>query len=277
MTIKPGLYLKELLLFGTTLGVGVFSAYRNLASPVPVFVPEFRFGWNDIILLVALVLFFIFFSKHQKITRFSFKLFLVLIVFSGINIVASAMLGTPLDIWVTISVVVIFLFLKNVLIHNMGIILGVAGIGSLLGLALLPKTVIVVMVVLSFYDIVAVYITGHMIKMARAMMDSGATFGFIIPSRLSGFLFHKQEAQAQVGTGSQFMILGSGDIGLPVILASSVVRYSVGGAIVVAMFSLIGLFITHLIFVNQRERKPMAALPPIATMSIIGYLVALWI
>src|SRR3989344_5469314 len=243
MTIKPGLYLKELLLFGTTLGVGVFSAYRNLASPVPVFVPEFRFGWNDIILLVALVLFFIFFSKHQKITRFSFKLF-----------------------WVMISVVVIFLFLKNVLIHNIGIILGVAGIGSLLGLALFPKTVVIVMVALSFYDIIAVYVTGHMIKMARAMMDSGATFGFIIPSQMRGFLSNKQEAQSQIGSKGQFMILGSGDIGLPVVLASSVARYSVDGAIVVALFSLIGLFITHLVFVNQRERKPMAALPPIATM-----------
>ena len=70
------------------------------------------------------------------------------------------------------------------------------------------------------------------------------------------------------------MILGSGDIGLPVVLASSVARYSLNAAIIVAVFSLAGLFFTHLIFVNQRERKPMAALPPIATMSIVGYLVA---
>src|SRR3989338_5018752 len=277
MIIKPGLYLKELSLFGATLGLGIFSAYMSLVSPIPLIIPELKFGWSDAIFLIILALFFIFFSKYQKVTRFSFKLFLVLIVFSGTNIVASTALGPPWDIWVTLLVVAVFLFFKNVLVHNVGIILGVAGIGSLLGLAISPKTVAIAMVVLSFYDIIAVYVTGHMVKMARAMMDSGATFGFIIPSRLSGFLFHKQEAQAQVGTGSQFMILGSGDIGLPVILASSVVRYSVGGAIVVAMFSLIGLFITHLIFVNQRERKPMAALPPIATMSIIGYLVALWI
>ena len=71
------------------------------------------------------------------------------------------------------------------------------------------------------------------------------------------------------------MILGSGDIGLPVVLASSVAGYSLDDAIIVAIFSLAGLFLTHLIFVNQRERKPMAALPPIATMSIIGYLVSL--
>jgi presenilin-like A22 family membrane protease len=71
------------------------------------------------------------------------------------------------------------------------------------------------------------------------------------------------------------MILGSGDIGLPVLLVSSVAQYSVYDAIIAAIFSLAGLFLTHLIFVNQRERKPMAALPPIATMSIIGYFVSL--
>ena len=281
MRIKPSLYLKEFILFGVTLTIGIFSAYRIITSSVPVIIPEIKFGWEDVFFLAVLALFFIFFSRYQRVTRFSFKLFLVLIVFSGTSMIASATLATPWDIWVTILITALFLFIKNVLAHDVGIILGVAGVGSLLGLAISPKVVVVIMIVLSFYDIIAVYVTKHMVKMAKTMMESGAIFGFIIPSQMRGFFFHKQEAQAQVGAGlptqagDRFMILGSGDIGLPVILASSVVRYSLGDAIIVAGFSLLGLFITHLIFVNQRERKPMAALPPIATMSIIGYLISL--
>ena len=275
MKIKLDLYLKELLLFGATLMIGVFSAYRIVTSSTPIMIPEVKFGWGDAIFLMVLALFFIFFSKYQRITRFSFKLFLGLIVFSGTSTIASAVLVQPWDIWITLLITATFLFIKNVLAHNVGIILGVAGIGSLLGLAISPRTAVVVMVILSFYDIIAVYVTGHMIKMAKNMMESGATFGFIIPSRMSGFLSHKQEAQVGVGLGGKFMILGSGDIGLPVVLASSVARYSLSGSIIVAVFSLVGLFITHLIFVNQRERKPMAALPPIATMSTVGYLVAI--
>ena len=274
MKFRLDLYTKEFILFGATLAVGVFSAYRNIASSVPIIIPEVRFGWGDIIFLAALALFFIFFSRYQRVVRFSFKLFLVLIVFSGTSAVVSVVFNPPWDIWVTFLIVAVFLSIKNVLVHNIGIILAVAGIGSLLGLTTSPGIAVVVMVILSFYDIIAVYVTGHMIKMAKAMMESGATFGFIIPSQMSGFFSHKREAQAQVGAGGQFMILGSGDIGLPVVLASSVVRYSLVGAIIVALFSLAGLFITHLIFVNQKERKPMAALPPIATMSIVGYLVA---
>ena len=201
---------------------------------------------------------------------------MVLIVFSGTNAIVNSVLDTPWGVWATFLIVAGFLYFKNVLIHNIGIILAVAGVGSLLGSVIFPGTVVIIMVILSFYDIIAVYVTGHMIKMAKIMMKSGAVFGFIIPSQMSGFFFHKGEAQAQAGTGGdQFMILGSGDVGLPVVLASSVARYSLAGAIIVAVFSLAGLFITHLIFVNQKERKPMAALPPIATMSIVGYLISL--
>ena len=275
MKIKLDLYLKELLLFGATLAVGIFSAYRNVTSSMPVRIPEVRFGWSDAIFLSALVLFFIFFSRYQRVASFSFKLFLVLIVFSGTSAIANAVLGPPWDVWVTFLIVATFLLVKNVLAHNVGIILAIAGVGSLLGLAISPQTAVIVMILLSFYDIIAVYVTGHMVKMAKTMMESGAIFGFIIPSRMSGFFSHIWEAQAQVGVEGRFMILGSGDIGLPVVLASSVARYSLDGAIIVAVFSLAGLFITHLIFINQRERKPMAALPPIATMSIIGYLITL--
>lgn len=268
--------MKELLLFGATLFAGIFSAYRNITSSMPVIIPEVRFGWGDIIFIAVLALFFIFFSRHKRVASFSFKLFLVLIIFSGTSVIAGAILSPPWDIWLTLLITATFLFIKNVLTHNVGIILAVAGIGSLLGLAISPGTAIIIMVILSFYDIIAVYVTKHMVKMAKTMMESGAIFGFIIPSQMSGFFSRKGEAQAQVGIGGdQFMILGSGDIGLPVVLASSVVRYSLNGAIIVAVFSLAGLFITHLIFVNQRERKPMAALPPIATMSIIGYLIAI--
>ncbi len=275
MKLKLGLFSKEAVLFGTTLAVGIFSAYRNIVSSTPLIIPEIRFGWSDAIFLAVLVLFFIFSSKYKKVTSFSFKLFLVLIVFSGTSIIAGAIFSQPWDILATLLITASFLFVRNVLVHNIGIILAVAGIGSLLGLAISPATVVVIMIILSLYDIVAVYVTKHMIKMAKTMMESGAIFGFIIPSQVGGFFYHKKEAQVQAGAGGRFMILGSGDIGLPVVLASSVVKYSLTGAIIVAVFSLAGLFITHLIFVNQKERKPMAALPPIATMSVIGYLATL--
>ena len=127
-----------------------------------------------------------------------------------------------------------------------------------------------VLAVLSVYDIIAVYFTKHMVKMAEGMIASKAIFGFIIPLQSSGF----KEKISAVQPGENFMVLGSGDIVLPLILTVSVARVSFLQAIFVAVFSVFGLLATHLIFVNQKERRPMAALPPIAALSIIGYLVS---
>ena len=196
-------------------------------------------------------------------------------VFAGSQIIAGAFVNPPMDLAAAVIAVLVFIFLRNVLVHNIGVILGIAGIASVLGLALSPKTALFLLVILSFYDILSVYVTRHMVAMARNMIESGAPFGFIIPSEGASFLKSRQEAQAKIG--EQFMILGSGDVGLPLILACSLVGLYVSEAVIVGIFSLAGLFLTHLIFVNQEVRKPMAALPPIATMAIIGYLVSLLI
>jgi len=261
------------ILFATTLVVGIFSAYQYSTYPILESLPEIKFSWSDVVFFVLMALFIFLTSKYKKLGKISYRIFLILVVFSGTQIVAGSFLSQPNDLWVALFVVLVFIMTRNVLAHNVGIILGIAGIGSILGLSILPKTVVIIMIVLSFYDIIAVYITKHMVSMVKNMMEAGAIFGFIIPSEIKGLFSNKQEVQAQIG--DKFMILGSGDVGLPVVLVSSMVRYSVAGAIVVAIFSLLGLLATHLIFVNQKERKPMAALPPIATMSIIGYLIAL--
>lgn len=271
MKIKLNLYLKEVVLFGATFAVGIFSAHQYFISPVLESLPEVKFDWSDIAFLSIAVLFFLLASKYKKLGRISFRIFLVLVVFSGTQVVAGSLFLPPIDLLFTLAVILIFIFVRNVISHNLGILLGIAGIGSVLGLSISPKTAVLIMIVLSFYDIVAVYITKHMVRMAKDMMDAGAIFGFIIPTEVRGFFSKKHEAHSQIG--KKFMILGSGDVGLPVILVSSMVPHTVSGAVIVAVFSLAGLFATHLIFINQRERKPMAALPPIAIMSAIGYLI----
>lgn len=260
------------MLFAATLAVGIFTAYRYSLMPDAVQLPEVRLSFWDGLLLVAVILFFVFAPKYKKVARFSFKFFLVFVVFAGTQIIAGSMVNPPFDLLAALLAVFIFIFLRNVLVHNIGVILGIAGVASVLGLAISPKTAVFLLVVLSFYDILSVYVTKHMVVMARNMIESGAPFGFIIPSE--GVSFFENRKTAQAGIGEKFMVLGSGDVGLPLILASSLVGLYVLEAIVVGIFSLVGLLLTHLIFVNQKVRKPMAALPPIATMAIIGYLIA---
>lgn len=255
------------------MAVGIFTAYRYSLMPDAVQLPEIRFSFWDAVILIAIISFFVFAPKYKKVAGFSFKFFLIFVVFAGSQIIAGALVNPPYDLLAALAVTLIFVFLRSVMVHNIGVIMGVAGIASILGLAIFPKTALLLLVVLSFYDILSVYVTKHMVAMARNMIESGAPFGFIIPTEGVSFMKSRHEAQGRIG--EQFMILGSGDVGLPLILACSLVGLYVSEAVVVGIFSFIGLFITHLIFVNQEVRKPMAALPPIATMAIIGYLVSL--
>ena len=275
MKIRPKLFFKEALLFSATLAVGIFTAYRYSLMPDAIQLPELKLSFWDALLVIVVLSFFVFAPKYKRVAKFSFKFFLVFVVFAGTQIIAGAFVSPPMDLAAAVIAVLVFIFLRNVLVHNIGVILGIAGIASVLGLALSPKTALFLLVILSFYDILSVYVTGHMVAMARNMIESGAPFGFIIPSEGASFLKSRQEAQAKIG--EQFMILGSGDVGLPLILACSLVGLYMSEAVIVGIFSLAGLFLTHLIFVNQKVRKPMAALPPIATMAIIGYLVSLLI
>jgi len=275
---KLNLFYKELVLFGLTLFLGLFSAVRLLGQN-PFLNQKAEFKLQDFIVLAIFVIILLLLRRKKKAIGIIYKIFLLLVVVSGSQIIFNSFVAYPLDILLTLLLVVFFLFCPNVLTHNLAIIFGIAGIGTVVGLGVTPTTALFLLIVLSFYDIVAVYKTRHMVEMAKGMVESGAIFGFVIPSKISNLFSHRDEARSKIGLTAQadgeFMILGSGDIGLPLIMVCSLVPISLSAALVTAAFSLVGLLATHLIFVNQSQRRPMAALPPIATMTIIGYLITL--
>lgn len=260
-------------MFGLTLLIGVFSAYNYTPLIEKSIIEPQSFSWDGIVIALALVSVFILISmKFKRLSAVSLKFFLVLVVFSGSQIIIGSLVNSPWDLIWALLIVSIFLTIHNVLVHDISIVLGIAGISSILGITINPETAVGLLVALSFYDILAVYWTKHMVYMAQGMIESGAIFGFVIPFEIKDIFNHKSEARLKLG--EKFMILGSGDIGLPLILASSLAVVSVRQAAITSLFALGGLFLTHLIFVNQKSRRPMAALPPIATMTIIGYLVS---
>ena len=276
INLRLDLFWKELVLFGLALSAGIFSASRQADQVDIKTVESMSYSWENIIVFfIFLILISLLLPRFNKLSLVAFKFFLVLVVFSGSQAFFETFISSPLDLLLALGLTICFVVFHSVLIHNLGIIIGIAGISSLLGLVIKPELAIGLLVILSFYDILAVYWTGHMVTLARGMMESGAIFGFIIPFRWLDIFYHKYEAKKKIG--ERFMILGSGDVGLPLILISSVAVNSVAQATIIAMFASAGLFVTHLLFVNQSGRRPMAALPPIATFTIIGYLVfQLW-
>lgn len=258
--------------FGLTQVLGLYVAWRLVPEVVSAKPLDWGgFSWIDAVVLVIFILFvFVFATKFKRVGSVFYKVFLSLIIFSGSQVVFGLWLAPFWALLLAILLITTFWLRQSIIVQNLVMILTIAGIGAAIGVSLLPITVVYILVIFSFYDIISVYKTGHMIKLAQAMIESRAIFGFVIPepgrtvrAKISG-----------VTPGEGFMILGSGDVVFPLLLSSSLISISIWQSVVVAIFSVAGLFLMHLIFSNQKIRRPMAALPPIALMAIIGYLVA---
>lgn len=274
MKLARSLFVKTATMFGAVQALGLWTAWRFLSDTkfnylIPDVSSSLHLGLPDLFALVGFIFLFIFLArKSGKVSAIFFKVFLWVIVFSGAEIIFSLFFNSILAFAASLVLILLVILIPRVIILNVAVILALAGIGAIFGLSITPIVAVWVLAILSVYDLIAVYLTKHMVKMAEGMIASRAIFGFIIPIQSSGF----GEKLSAVQPGENFMILGSGDIVLPLILTVSVARLSFLQALIVAIFSVLGLLLTHLIFVNQKERRPMAALPPIAALSIIGYL-----
>lgn len=155
----------------------------------------------------------------------------------------------------------------TVLLNNFCFILGLAGLGGILGLSLTPEVIVFLLLIFSIYDFIAVYKTKHMVKMAKEMVEAKIIFGLIVPQKISDLKDNLKEVEP----GGRFLILGGGDVAFPLLLSASLVPSGILNSLIVAAFSLVGLFLSFYIFASQKVRQPIPALPPIALFSIIGY------
>lgn len=275
-TLKLSLFLKELVLFGAVQVLGLYVAKVISNQPVAYGLSSdgLSFSWLDLaFILIFGFIFVMLVRRHSRAGGILFKIVFFLAIFSGVQVVVSVFSSSEIAMLTALLVMSVTLFIKRVLVHNLAMIIALAGIGAIFGLSLKPVEAVVLLALLSFYDIWAVYKTKHMVQLAEGMMRAGAISGVIIPPSHKGLL----APTSSVMPGGDSMILGSGDIIFPLVLSASVVGTSLMGGVIVAIFSAFGLLLMHLLFVNQTERRPMAALPPIATATILGYLLVLFL
>jgi presenilin-like A22 family membrane protease len=240
--------------------------FKKLNLPLLLFFNSFFIFF---LLLFLCFLFFILYGKKPikvKIYRFLFifaSFFTALIFFESF-------LSEPIPL--ILVFLLIFWWIKKPIIlnQNLLIIFSLAGIGANLGLILKPDAVILILVVLSIYDFIAVYKTKHMVKMAKDMIEAGTILGLVFPFEPVGFL--KSTSEVKPGEG-KFLILGGGDVAFPLIFSVSLIKIGIWKSFLVAFFSLLGLFANFLLFIFQKERKAIPALPLISLFSIIGYLI----
>lgn len=247
--------------------LAVFSVPRALrafiiaeATPKETLSAFFAF----IFVFFALLVLFAYFRERNLLSFFFF-----VSLFFGLNFLLSLYFRAAPALLLSLALVLGKAFGRRVIIQNLALIPGMAGIGIAIGMSLTESGALILLLILSFYDIIAVYFTKHMVALFRGLLNRGVIPALIIPVNFYG-LFGSIN---KISPGAGSMLLGTGDIVLPTIF---IVAISAVGQVAVwsTIFgSLLGFAATEIIFTHQRFRRPMPALPPIATGTILGFLV----
>lgn len=268
----------EAFLFLIILFLGLSTLKKIQPLLVEIELPQFSKGpFSQFVIYFSLATIFllltIYFLKSKKKKRILFKFVFLLAVFFGS--LSLFLFWLPPIFALLLILIIISWWIKrpSVLNHDILMIFGISGVSTILSLSFSPEIFVYLLIIFSVYDILAVYKTKHMVKIAKEMMEHQAILGFIVPKKFRGL----KERLEKVTPGGEFLILGGGDLAFPIIFCLTLFPKGIWASIIVAIFSLIGFFANNLILFSQKERKPMPALPLISFFSIIGYLITLFL
>ena len=108
--------MNELFLFGTTLLLGIFSAYNFIPLIEKSIIEPPSFSWDGIVIFLAFfTILSLILTKFKKINGVFLKFFLLIVVFSGSQIIFGSVVSSPTDLFLALLIAFIFLTVHNVL------------------------------------------------------------------------------------------------------------------------------------------------------------------
>ncbi len=279
--------LCTLLLFGLVQGLGLGIAFKF--KELNIVWPEITWWWALVFFFSATFVVYIGVRKlrasylQTSWLEIIFKCISVMMILYASHLTFGFFFPESTVLIFSVILVLAFLFIPRVWISDLVMIFNLAAFGAFFGFCFSTWGIVIILAVISVYDLIAVYKTRHMVVLVEEMVNSQIIFGLIIPKiKPSDFKASLEEVKTDLlgnlsgkTKAMRFSVLGGGDLFFPLLLIVSVLNhYGVFSALVVAGFALLGCLTTNLIFLRLKER-PMPALPPIAFLTIIGFLVIL--
>ncbi len=212
--------------------------------------------------------------------------FIVIALALGITInILTLKLDLPYASWIALILGILLAYLKmfkrNTIVHNSTELLVYPGIAAIFASFLNLWTTIVLLIIISVYDIWAVWHSGIMQKMAKFQIESLGVFGgFFIPyadkktkekiKLLKMRYKNKKIPQSVIKRKNikvNLAILGGGDIIFPAIAAGVFLKTfkSIPGALIVTAFASLSL----LLLLKFSKKKKFYPAMPFLTMGIL--------
>jgi presenilin-like A22 family membrane protease len=252
----------------------VFVEVNEITSPDVSLWPVLLYFFG-VVIVIAVILFLIPLNK----LKYFFKILFALMFAWGVFIVSYFFIPDPAAYSLAAVAGIVWLFWAKIWLHDILLLVALAAAGSIFGFLFSPWTFMIFMLIIAVYDIVAVRF-GFMVWMADRMSSTASLPAFVFPKKVSDVNLNLKAVQVgelkkEAAEKREHTILGGGDIGFPLMLSNSVYfNYNMNAAILTGAFGIIGLIGAFAIQKIWLKGKPMPALPPIAIMSLIGFVIA---
>ncbi len=254
-TFNVVLILILLFVFAQLIGLAVINKYFVQELPYDIQKPEFeeQTSFIPIFLIVIfgtiLVLILIYFRAERI-----WKLWFFLSVIFTLLIAFSAFINQVLALLFAVVLALIKVYKPNVIVHNLTEVFIYGGLAAIFVPVLSVLSISILLILISIYDMIAVWKTKHMIKLAKFQSKLKVFAGLIIP-------YGKNKTA----------ILGGGDIGFPLLFSGTILKtYGLIDALITVVFTSLAL-LTLLILAEKKKYYP--AMPFISIGCFIGLLV----
>lgn len=180
----------------------------------------------------------------------------------------------PFGILAAIALVLWRALRPNPVNKALATVFAVVGAGAVIGASLEVVPALIFVVLLSFYDFISVFVTKHMVYMAKAIVESDSAFTLSFPHKF------KKTVTVEYGgkplkTRKHTFQLGGGDILLPLLFSVSVLRqFSLMSALSSIFGSLVALTCL-LYYISRRPGRALPALPVVSAGMLAGFIVSL--
>jgi presenilin-like A22 family membrane protease len=162
-------------------------------------------------------------------------------------------------------------FRPTILSQNVAAVISGAGVGAVLGASFGIVPSLLFLVMLCVYDFVSVFITKHMVTLAKALTKTPTAFTIASPQK-----FKKATFVGIKGRKEKIHVfqLGVGDIVIPLMFSISLLR---NFPPINSLFTIIGstIALLLLIYFMSKKPRPLPALPFISMGTISGFIISM--
>lgn len=230
----------------------------------------------------VLVLFLIKFNKP-----YIWKYWFFATVWLTLSISFAAFINSLVAAFLALVVSVLKLFKPNVIIQNLSEVFIYGGLAAVFVPIINLFAAFMLLIVISIYDFVAVFKTGHMIKLAKFQSKSKVFAGLLIPYEKGKIIINgeaKLTAHAKPSkqlAKKSVAVLGGGDIGFTLIFAGVVMKGLMLHETELSAFLktliipiIVSIALLVLLFKGQ-QNKFYPAMPVLSLGCLVGYLIVL--